>query len=1020
MSEPEDRTSAQTPDHVRRLTPTSMPPGAPQLIGRFEIQSLLGEGTFGRVYLALDPTLKRSVAIKTPHSVGLTAEFRTLFLREAHATSGIHHPNVCPVYDVGVEGDIPYIVMRYVEGGTLDGLLRRGPMSLANVLRIARKLALGLEAAHVRGVIHRDLKPANVLFDEAAREMLIADFGLARIASHSQASVTVSRREHGTPYYMPPEQWGSQAFGAITPLADVYSLGVILYQMLTGQMPFTGSPFELMTKHCTEKPQPLSTVRGGLDTRLDTLCLKALEKKPADRYSSAKEFATALADYLQRGPLELSLPETREQTCRVSVPGTVSSRPAGDSSADWVEVAVTPGEVTFHPQNEYMLCASDRVTDGKLACPAELRRFRAIGLGDCYKLTDEAIEHLCSLTNLLWLDLSGCDICDEALVYLSSLANLEALDLSWCEEVTDEGLALIDCLHSLQTLGLSNCDITDAGLQHLGSLSNLVSLDLSGCGITNTGLQRLGSLLNLRTLDLDGCHRLTDAGLEYVARLTGLRSLNLCGCEVTATAVIKLSRLLPTCAVVADSLLWGMLQDLSATRGIESVLSLDWSGYHEEVTDDWLACLESFTSLESLDLTGCPEVTSRGLEQLQHVPRLQSLSLGGCEFDDDDLEHLDKISTLRHLRLVECECVTEDGFAHLSRLVNLRSLDFSGSESITDGGLECLGSFTKLERLIVHDCSNISDQGLMQLTQLASLQVLDLHSIGRITDAGLGHIKCLSNLETLHLDAGGQDEDEDLGITDLGLEYLKSLTRLRSLVLRGWLNISGATLVQLKDLADIRSIDLRSCSNITDDALPAFPQFPRLQHLDLSYCGITDAGLARLSCQLPNCTITGGSGMWQLLKTFAAPKMFDTVKSLDLSGRGEVADKSIIIMGVFPNLEILNLYGCFNFSENGIVHIQCLSKLKKLNIGNISINSERLLFLRSLPGYERLNLGDCAGVTDIGLSHLEKMTSLQSLSLDNSRLMTDGGLQCLASLTDLQSLTSNSRRVEFCLKSSNS
>jgi hypothetical protein len=144
-----------------------------------------------------------------------------------------------------------------------------------------------------------------VLIDDANREVLITDFGLARIASRAQAAASLARGAHGTPLYMPPEQWGSQAFGPITPVADVYSLGVILFEMLAGQAPFSGSQFELMTLHCTEAPRPPSGLRFGLDPKLDAICLKALEKQPANRYRSAKEFADALSDYLRGGGGEL-------------------------------------------------------------------------------------------------------------------------------------------------------------------------------------------------------------------------------------------------------------------------------------------------------------------------------------------------------------------------------------------------------------------------------------------------------------------------------------------------------------------------------------------------------------------------------------------------------------------------------------------------------------------------------------------------------------------------------------------
>ncbi len=182
-----DDSAARSPDSTSGAAPAASrgPGDAPARVGRYEVCERLGAGAFGCVYRAFDPELNRDVAIKVPKADALTPESQVRFKTEALAAAAIHHPNVCPIHDVGTGDDgVPFLVMRYVAGGTLDGVLkaRKKPYPVRDAAAVVRKIALGVAAAHAKGVLHRDLKPANVLWDEAAREVLVTDFGLARVS----------------------------------------------------------------------------------------------------------------------------------------------------------------------------------------------------------------------------------------------------------------------------------------------------------------------------------------------------------------------------------------------------------------------------------------------------------------------------------------------------------------------------------------------------------------------------------------------------------------------------------------------------------------------------------------------------------------------------------------------------------------------------------------------------------------------------------------------------------------------
>lgn len=270
--------------------------------GRFEIKSKLGEGAFGTVYRARDPQLDRDVAVKVPRFGGQRSrEDRERFLREARAAGSLHHAHICPVHEVGTVDGCDYIVLAFIDGKPLSKILQtQAKLSDRQLIAVIRKLALALQEAHEKGIIHRDLKPANIMINRKG-EPVIMDFGLARRDHSGDAQISHSGQIMGTPAYMSPEQARGDG-KAVSAATDIYSLGIVLYELICGRRPFEGTVTEVIGKILHVDPPPPSQFRADVDPRLQAICLQAIAKKPTDRFASMKEFAAALIGYVRALP----------------------------------------------------------------------------------------------------------------------------------------------------------------------------------------------------------------------------------------------------------------------------------------------------------------------------------------------------------------------------------------------------------------------------------------------------------------------------------------------------------------------------------------------------------------------------------------------------------------------------------------------------------------------------------------------------------------------------------------------
>lgn len=288
-----------------------------QKIGRYEIIEEKGHGAMGAVYIARDPAMDRIVAVKTIHSLALTGphgqEFRERFYREARSAGGLAHPGIVTVFDVGEQDAVPYLVMEYIEGRTLTEAAKTGErFTLERVCEIGQQIAEALGYAHKHGVIHRDIKPANILLTSKEKYGLerpkITDFGVAKLGA---AELTTTGQMLGTPAFMPPEQFTG---APIDGRSDIFSLGVILYWMATGELAFPGETITAVSyKVVHTEPVAPRNLNPAVPAGFDRIILKCLAKAPAERYASGEDLARDLAAHRAgRTEAELQAPMSME------------------------------------------------------------------------------------------------------------------------------------------------------------------------------------------------------------------------------------------------------------------------------------------------------------------------------------------------------------------------------------------------------------------------------------------------------------------------------------------------------------------------------------------------------------------------------------------------------------------------------------------------------------------------------------------------------------------------------------
>lgn len=655
-----------------------------KLVGNYEFLEFIGSGGMGVIYKARHPVLKRLVAVKMLHSHLMNEMIVKRFQHEAQAVSSLSHANVIAVHDFGLsEHGQPYMVMDFVDGKPLSEVLKQGPMGLVPVINIAIQIAEGLQHAHEHGVLHRDLKPSNIMVTDADcdfPEAKIVDFGIAKIMETNSTRVTQTGELIGTPQYMSPEQCRG---GELSACSDVYALGCVMFEAITGKPPFSGeSMVSVIVDQISKPARSLGEVRPDIQfpIELEDLIAKMLAKEPVDRFQSMNAFLKEAIEVqkiiAQREKRKkaiwrfFKLNRDQRHLLLLSIAASFTLIGVASSALLMVKTVQEKAQQKIPPPAPANPVVVNRVPEG---VPAEVVR----------QIAKDRVDLLS------YVDRNRID--DEMLKrFLYTDIGVKVLNLR-DTKVTDEGLLYVARQHSLRQLHLANTKISDKGLRTLQDMKWLNELNVDKTQITSAGMEYLAKLPNLIFLSISWT-KVDNPGLEH------LLQSNVLQLHVRSNAI----------------------------------------------GDKSLRIISKIKSLELLNLGDCRNIPDSAFGHLAKLPKLQTLWLENTSTSDSTIPYIAKIRTLKELELIGTS-VTINGIKQLSRLPNLDHLKYRG-QPIDPSWVPVLAKFPKLIKL-GFSSTNIDDATLAALAkQMPRVENIDLENCKGVTDAGLTSIRKLKRL----------------------------------------------------------------------------------------------------------------------------------------------------------------------------------------------------------------------------------------------------------------------------------
>jgi serine/threonine protein kinase len=686
---------------------------APAILGdalsaTYEFIEAVGAGGMSVIYKARHRALNRLVAIKMLHGHMLSDTIIRRFQQEAKASSLLQHPNTVAVYDFGItESGLPFMVMDFVEGETLaNRLKRRGTLPPRACIMIFKQVCDAVEHAHELGILHRDLKPGNIMLIESEGTpgiVKILDFGIAKIMDATDSpghNLTQTGEVFGSPLYMSPEQCSGNK--ALDRRSDIYSLGCVMYECLTGTVPHRGDTvMATIVKQLNERPKPITELQPNarIPAKLEDIVDKALEKNPDKRFQSMEELKEALIELRDTENLDTAGGGKRWKHLarKVHIP----------QKSLWLLtvglcVATTAVSLSFlsarTPEKQSVTDLSRFPPDSVSTRRDKFEKFRSYV--DHSKITDQLLaEYLPVDIQIENLDLGNSKVGNQGLLFVGKQSRLKDLRLGKTK-ITDAGLESLSNLKNIRTLNLNDTFITDDGLTHLSQMTDMRDLSLVNTKIGNEGLANLAKMHHLQRLLLTGTP-INGDGLQLIKDLP-IDELHVDGTVIRDSDLPVINNLKSLVEIhIGSTKVNG--DGLQSLTDLKSLKRLFMSNCPFE--DKNLHFLKQFPNLEEVG-AGATHITDAGLAALAQVPTLTAIQINQDNITDAGLKCLIQMPQLEKLS-VEKTHVTDEGFRDIGKLKKLRELDVAGTD-ITDVSLVEFGKLPKLRKLNIKYCHQLT------------------------------------------------------------------------------------------------------------------------------------------------------------------------------------------------------------------------------------------------------------------------------------------------------------------------